>query len=1516
MSGMNTRIERRVGWRRLALLFGLLVQLAGWALPNTAHAQTKYYGAPFTNNWDHGSYASAGTAAAAYINGVSAGCNVQMAPSTCVYTPIYYDPNTNGALAALVRLDFRSPSGVITKGGYSPNITATPHYEDAMKVAGGPLICPCATSHEGDSTGGSSPHGSSGDSALDAQPSGAGATFEADPINAATGNKYEQDTDFRGSAWLTFRRFYNSKNSVVATHLGPQWRHSFDRALEIQRSAVGSGGISVILVDRPDGAREQFTLTQGAWVAQADNPDTLVEQDDVNGNPVSYLLTLAATRQTESYFPDGRLNVIHDLRTNQDVITTTYSTAATPTTIAPQPNLLITVTDTSGRTLNFTYDSAANLHTVTVPDGGVLTYAYDAATGNLLSVQYPDGKTRQYVYNEASLNSGTSQPHALTGIIDETNSRFESTGYQSGGNAYTSSFAGNVDTVTLSYPSILINGAVPAKITTPLGTSVTLNFMNILGADKPASNSAACGTQCNESLKASTYDANGYPQSMTDFNGNVTKTTYDANGLLGQEIDASGTTIQRTTNTTWNTALRVPLTRVVLNASSATVASTAWAYNTRGQATAQCEIDPIVSGATSYTCGSVANALTGVRQTRTTYCDAVDNTQCPLVGLPLTVDGPRTDVSDVTAFSYYLTDSETAKHGDLKSVTDALGHTTTILSYDGAGRVLSAQDANGVTTTYTYYPRGWLHNRTVGGATTTITYTPYGAVQTVTDPDNITVTYGYDAAHRLTDITDAQGNHIHYTLDASGNRTAENTYASGSTTPARSLTRNFNTLGQLTKIIDGLNHTVFDASATGNYDGNGNLVQSKDALNIARKQGYDALNRLSQTIDNYNGTDTATKNTTSGFGYDALDRLTGVTDPSSLTTTYGYDGLGNRISLQSPDTGSSSDTYDAAGNRRVHTDAKGIVSTTAYDALNRPISTSYSDSAQTNDNVTYAYDEANSVTGCSASYPVGRLTRVIESAVTTVYCYDARGNTTLKQQIIGANTDTTSYSYTSADRLSTLTEPSGSLITYGHDSVGRVNSVAVTPTGGGATTAVSSVSYLPFGPVSGYTLGNGQVVTRTYDANYALSDLISPALNLHFARDLMGNIYAEGNAPGANPAAENYGYDPLYRLKSVAQGTTTIQSFTYNPTGDRTSKTSSGLATGTYGYQANTHWLTSIGSAARSYDANGNTTGNSSAGQTWGYGYNGRNRLTVVQAGGSTVGTYTYNAIGQRIAKTATLPQAVSERYNYEGSQLIGEYGTTNRDYVWLGDIPVATVDTAGSASTFNYVTADHLDTPRAITNSAGTTIWSWPYVGNAFGELAPTSTTGYTLNLRLAGQYYDAESGAVYNLNRDYDPTTGRYVESDPVGLSGGQLSTYAYVSGDPLSYADPLGLRPGDHYHTLDQAGEQALQDIVGLSIRLGKEFGGVLYKNDDGTYSYTVPEPGTDHNVTIPFSDSPPAVGWYHTHGADDPGWDNEDFSDADQSITDSRHIPGYLETPRHAMKVYQPGGRVRVICNGDK
>lgn len=583
-------------------------------------------------------------------------------------------------------------------------------------------------------------------------------------------------------------------------------------------------------------------------------------------------------------------------------------------------------------------------------------------------------------------------------------------------------------------------------------------------------------------------------------------------------------------------------------------------------------------------------------------------------------------------------------------------------------------------------------------------------------------------------------------------------------------------------MVDGLNRAILAFNTSDGYDAEGHPVHSADVKGVQRKQGYDALNRLVSTIDDYNGTSAGTANAQSVSSYDASDNLEAVSDRSGLNTIYDHNGLGDLTGIHSPDTGTTTFTMDAAGNTLTKTDARGIVTTYAYDALNRPLSASYADTTL---NAAYHYDEANTVTGCAASAPIGHLTRVVEQAVTTVYCYDKRGNVIQKKQAQGTATDVLGYSYTAADRVLTETRPGGAVVRYGYDTLGQVSGVWVTPTGGAEQVVASGVTWLPFGPILTYTLGNGQTVSRTYDANYRVTAVVSPALELRFTLDYMGNIKAVTETGGASAT---YLYDPLYRLTSANDATgKAIETYTYNPTGDRLSKTAPGAYTGAYKYQAGTHWLTATGTASRTYDANGNTTGNAAAGTVWSYGYNGRNRMTVVQQGGSTVGTYVYNANNERVAKTAS---KVTTRFVYdEASQLVSETsGTARREYVAIGGLPVAVVD-GGTATTIGFVTADGLGSPRAVTSAGGAVIWNWPYSLNPFGENRAVSTSGYVLNLRLPGQYADGEAGLKYNLHRSFDAASGRYLESDPLGLAAGP-SVYAYVGGRPLVASDPLGL------------------------------------------------------------------------------------------------------------------------------
>jgi RHS repeat-associated protein len=118
--------------------------------------------------------------------------------------------------------------------------------------------------------------------------------------------------------------------------------------------------------------------------------------------------------------------------------------------------------------------------------------------------------------------------------------------------------------------------------------------------------------------------------------------------------------------------------------------------------------------------------------------------------------------------------------------------------------------------------------------------------------------------------------------------------------------------------------------------------------------------------------------------------------------------------------------------------------------------------------------------------------------------------------------------------------------------------------------------------------------------------------------------------------------------------------------------------------------------------------------------------------------------------------------------------------------MPLAQVDIANSY-TLSYIHPDHLNTPQKMTNTSQAIVWD--LITDPYGrQHSLTATSPRTENPRFAGQYFDAESGYHYNYFRDYDPKTGRYLQSDPIGLDGG-INTYRYAEANPMRFTDPTG-------------------------------------------------------------------------------------------------------------------------------
>lgn len=450
------------------------------------------------------------------------------------------------------------------------------------------------------------------------------------------------------------------------------------------------------------------------------------------------------------------------------------------------------------------------------------------------------------------------------------------------------------------------------------------------------------------------------------------------------------------------------------------------------------------------------------------------------------------------------------------------------------------------------------------------------------------------------------------------------------------------------------------------------------------------------------------------------------------------------------------------------TDARNLTATYSYDALNRVTSVSYPDQT-----ISYTYD-----TGSNQN---GRLTQMTDNSGSTSWSYDIQGRVLSKQQSMGV-TKSVGYAYDLSGRLQTITLPSGNTITYGYTD-GKVTSLTLN----GSTALLSDVLYEPFGPTRGWTWGNGTFLVREYSDDGLITSVDSSGLKTYSYDDAfrITNIIDADNAS----LNQSYGYDLLDRLTS-ATGPSLGQGWTYDANGNRLTQT--GSAASTFMIAGTSNRLSSVtGALTRtySYDDAGNTTSDGAAT----FVYNNAGRMISATRSGATT-TYAYNALGQRVRKT----QSGSSRYFVydEAGHLLGEYdnaGALIQETVWFGDTPVATLRPNGASIDVFYVHSDHLNTPRKITRpSDNVVVWRWD--GDPFGTTAASEdpdgdAIAVNYGLRFPGQYFDAEAGLSYNYYRDYDPAIGRYVQSDPIGSTGG-LNTYGYAYPNPLAVIDPLGL------------------------------------------------------------------------------------------------------------------------------
>ncbi len=1154
------------------------------------------------------------------------------------------------------------------------------------------------------------------------------------------------------------------------------WRNFYERSIV----AIPNNSYVMAAAVRHDGVVQYFTHAGNELLNVRGGGNRLSRVIDTQGALIGWSYT-AASDEVESYDSLGRLTSIMSRSGLMQWVT--YS--------GP---MLSYVEDTFGRRITPTFGGMggpySSLFIIGWTDAAGQYFGFVGNGGDLPGryrwAGYPDGKSRQLHYEDAN------RPYALTGITNEEFKRFATYSYDTLGRVATSSHAGGAGGITTGFgtPGNSNTSYLTSTVTDSLGVVSTYVFDRVDGALKQRSHQRTC-SGCTTTTESSTYDSIGNKDSYTDFSGNKTCYLYDvARNLETSRVEglAASTTCvaaftasplaapARKVSTEWNANHRMvrrtaeprKMTTNIFFGDPGTSACAPAGART----TLICERQVQETSDESGVSGFGATAIGAARVWKWTYDQ---------FGRVLTATDP---LNQVTTTEYYANTLNDSSRGMLKSVTNAAGHVTTYGSYDALGRAQLITDANGAVTQLLYNARGRLTLRTFEGEPMTYAYDDVGRLSRVTTPDGAMINYGYDDADRVIKISDGgsidTGNRIVYTLDTEGNRWFENVYDSSGAL-ARKAKREFDSLSRLVKTFQGADTSTYGEATTMGYDGNGNMLTSTDPLSRTATSSYDTMNRLSNvSVPAQLSSDPAH---VTSYDYDRSSNLVKVTEPATphpsgsgtwrRDTSYTYNGFGEITQQVSKDTGTTTFTYDAAGNLKTKTDARGICATYAYDNLNRVNSIGYAgtcNAAIPTETVTYVYD--------TCTNGKGRLCGLTDKTGSTTYTYDLKGRVTSKTQTVDSLSQTVNYAYNVSGQLETVTLPIYAAkigYTYANN---RIRSVTYTPYGSSTATVIAGcVEHEPFGPVSDWKWGTTDCAS-TANPHIRLFDL-----------DGRINQIASGTGLGSN----KFSYDSAARLASI-EALTSLNG------------TSVPAKSFTYGYADPFDRLTSqtpgMGNTAQTigygYDAIGNrrTLSTSSAppglvNDSLTITYGADNRPTQWSSTSTGLTLLKINALGQRVKKESAVTGITRFVYD-EAGRLLGEYdssGVPILEHIWLGDLPIATV----RSGIIHYVHSDNLGTPRQITTSLGGVVWKWdnvdPFGNNAANELPNGGNIPFRYNLRFPGQYADSETGTNYNYFRDYDPATGKYIESDPIGLVGG-INTYAYVSNRPLSLIDPFGL------------------------------------------------------------------------------------------------------------------------------
>lgn len=766
------------------------------------------------------------------------------------------------------------------------------------------------------------------------------------------------------------------------------------------------------------------------------------------------------------------------------------------------------------------------------------------------------------------------------------------------------------------------------------------------------------------------------------------------------------------------------------------------------------------------------------------------------------VDGPRTN-QKFTRTYYSDTDTNLNRRGRLHEVktysTTSAFLTTSFDNYDVYGTAAKMTDPNGVDTTRTFDARG-----------RTLTVTSVQPTSDSNEPADYVTTMVFDARDRLTSVTSPLDNIMRYVYEDGTNRLLQTIRADSSGNEHERLLLTLNTIGRktseaaqqcpspadpcsswTTKRSDAYAYdaagrltTVTHPDSTSmahTYDSRGNRVSTRDERHTSANvlTAFDFRNRLvsvTQKRTIVSGSDVVT-----AYEYDDHDNLVTVTDPKSNDTTYAFDDFGRVQTRVSPESGTTTYTYDAAGNLTSTTDANSATTARTFDLLNRELTATSTRSSRPTETVTWTYDDAT-----AGNYGLGRVATMEDPSGTTNYDYERRGLVRDESRIDGPPFGT-SYTYDAEGNRTTL-----GAATYTFDFAGRP--ISATAEGEmGTVTFVDSVKYLPFGPVTELTYGNGAVKTFDYDSRYlpvenklTLSSTV--IADYVYDHDDAGNVSEIQDAVSSG-YDRDFAYDDLNRLITANSGSSLwgTGSYSYDAAGNMTALSLGSSRSATFSYSGTTSKLSSVNSTSVSYDSAGN-----------------EDSVTISARNLVSLGAahYIYDGRGVRVSEylgvtETSLPYNRSATYSNDFKLLYYRLEIPTKAYwtniIWLNDMPVAQWGDEGFFPTtvLRYTFTDHLGTP-ILQMVDSDVVWQAEY--EPYGTIFTMRTGGAEEQIfRLPGQelaYGDYEK--TYNIFRWYRSDWSRYTQTDPLVLKSSYQAPrlYAYADDNPVMQTDPFGL------------------------------------------------------------------------------------------------------------------------------